>query len=152
TSSGASYPDRGSGGAPSGRAGRPRTSGFATPGQPRGIASSGIASREPTYAPRRTAHAGPDWLERPPLSSSHPYHIAKGLAAILVAGRWRRADLVERGGLALRGRWRGRGPLVDRLLAACGDGVRPPSARVARFLLNDPGFLDACERDALLLP
>src|SRR5690606_35954388 len=43
------------------------------------------------------------------------------------------------------------GPLVDRLLAACGTGCRPRAARVSEFLINDRQFLRSCECEDIAL-
>jgi RNA-directed DNA polymerase len=92
-------------------------------------------------------------LERPPLSSTtrRSRLIARGLADVLVSGRWREDDLVARGNRALGGGHRWLRPVVRRLLAATGGGPRPRAARVAAMLLDDPGFRLACEEHELSL-
>src|SRR5205814_73953 len=98
-----------------------------------------IEARERRYALRTHAHAGRDWLERPPLSSHGSLKsVARGLAEALVVGPWREDDLVERGAAALGWRWLR--PLTRRLAAAFDSGMRPRSARVVEFLLGDEPF------------
>ncbi len=92
-------------------------------------------------------------MERPPLSPTtrRPKLIARGLADVLVSGRWREDDLVAGGNRALGGGHRWLRPVVRRLLAATGEGPRPRAARVAAMLLDDLGFRLACEEHELSL-
>jgi hypothetical protein len=71
--------------------------------------------------------------------------LARALAEALTAGPWQADALIERGeqALARRGKWFR--PLVARLLTAFPAGSRPSQARVARFLVEDPGLGRACE-------
>jgi RNA-directed DNA polymerase len=115
-----------------------------------------MTTREFQYALRTPTHAGRDWLVRTPPPSHHPQRtpplrpVALGLADVFVAGPWREDDLVARGGRVLGRRPRWLRPLVRRVLAAF-VGSRPPAARVAALLDEDPGLLRAHAREPVNL-
>ncbi|MHC5539090.1 reverse transcriptase family protein, partial [Singulisphaera rosea] len=96
-----------------------------------------------------TLHAGRDWLEFPPLSITYTNSVAFCLAEAFVGGSWEVDELVDRGASALGRRWRWLRPLARRINAEFGQKTRLPANRVAAFLLNDPGFRRACQRESI---
>jgi RNA-directed DNA polymerase len=103
-----------------------------------------ISARELDCASRRTAHAGLDRLEPPPLSAFLPAAsgplLTRGLAEAFLAGPWDIDSLVDRGARVLGRRYRWLRPVAERVLAAYPDRPRPRLARLAEFLSEDAGF------------
>jgi RNA-directed DNA polymerase len=77
-------------------------------------------------------------------TAGSPKSVARALADVFVSGPWALDELVMRGGklLGRRGRWLR--PLARRVLAEFDDGARPPSRRVAAFLIDDAAFRRYC--------
>jgi hypothetical protein len=78
--------------------------------------------------------------------------IIDGLVEAFLAGPWDAVGLAERGGLILRRKYRWLRPLAGRIMAAFPEGSpRPRATRLAAFLEDDEGFVNACRRCALSL-
>lgn len=77
--------------------------------------------------------------------------IARALATALLRGPIERDAMVTRATKLFGRRWRWVGPLVDRIHAAVGNRARPRHRRLTLFIVNDAGFLRACERHLLKL-
>lgn len=91
-------------------------------------------------------------MGRPPLlSTQNAEFIVRELANAFVEGVWDLDGLVARGEQTLGRRPRWLRHLARRLLAAFNDGLRPPAARIARFIHNDRGFDRVRERYELTM-
>ncbi len=77
--------------------------------------------------------------------------IARGLADAFASGPWTADAIVEAGVRVLGRRYRWLAPFADRLMAEFPSQLRPRSARIADFLLNDHGFRLACEKNKMRL-
>ena len=99
----------------------------------------------------RVVTPGLDGLERPPLSfiAYDPANVLDGLAEAFLAGPWNAADLVERGGMVLRRRYRWLQGLAERVIAAFPDEPPQRRVRLSRFLWNDRILTQVRGRQAL---
>ncbi len=94
--------------------------------------------------PRKSAHAGRDWLVRTPLPLKPPdSNLVRWLAEAFVAGPLTLESLVERGtrAVAKSGGWLN--PLALRLIAEFGDQQRPATAQSRSIPQSGQGIADA---------
>ena len=100
---------------------------------------------------RITAHARPDSLGHAAahFNMDSDAFIAWALAAAFLSGSIEIAGLVDRGAALFGRRWRWLPPLARRVCKAFGGRTRPRQVAIARFLLADEGFKNACQKHAL---
>jgi RNA-directed DNA polymerase len=77
--------------------------------------------------------------------------LARTLAATLLRGPFEIEAMVARGAHLLGRRWRWLAPLARRVCATFADRHRPRHITLTNFLLDDRGFLSACERHELVV-